>query len=646
MINWYLSRLKSMSFAELFFRTRQMIRSRYEKHFCVGKLPKNIGVSLNTNRFYYSQESNKKYPDTFNVFGKIINYNTGEIDWHQDVFSGNRFPLSFSKSINIRRNPGLSAKNVWEVNRLQFLLFIAMDYANTGNQKYLERFMKIMISWIDSNPYLQGVNWYSNIEVNIRLIVWYFCWHLFDSEKLMAKNSDFAGFVRSKWVPAIYMHCIYSYHNPSRYSSSNNHLISEYAGLFIATSLWKFDKSVKWNKYAKSGLEREIMRQHSGNGVNKEEAAEYIQFITDFFLIALAVANNTDNHFSEKYRGQLGKILKYIHDILDVAGNFPNYGDEDDGKCILLDPEDNFNNFRSLLTSGALIYNDPVFKSKSNGIDKKNMLLFGDEGIRRFDEIEDIAPERRSAFYPDEGHFIFRKSDGQNDEVYMHFDAAPLGYLSIAAHGHADALSFILHLDGFPFFVDSGTYTYHTDPEWRNYFIGTLAHNTIRINKQNQATIAGPTLWQNHYKTKILRAETGDESDTVCARHNGYRSIGITHTREITFNRKEMQFIIRDELKTRKNNKYLIEVPFHIHPLRELSQAGPNVFIINNPEGHRRVSLILDNKLSVNLVYGQMTPEIIGWYSASFMQKEKTNTILGFLEAHGDITLITKISIT
>ncbi len=44
-------------------------------------------------------------------------------------------------------------------------------------------------------------------------------------------------------------------------------------------------------------------------------------------------------------------------------------------------------------------------------------------------------------------------------------DAAPLGFLSIAAHGHADALSFILHVDGSPILVDPGTFMYHTHKE-------------------------------------------------------------------------------------------------------------------------------------------------------------------------------------
>ena len=41
-------------------------------------------------------------------------------------------------------------------------------------------------------------------------------------------------------------------------------------------------------------------------------------------------------------------------------------------------------------------------------------------------------------------------------------DAGPLGYQTIAAHGHADALSFTLSVGGMEFLVDPGTYAYHT----------------------------------------------------------------------------------------------------------------------------------------------------------------------------------------
>lgn len=507
---------------------------------------------------------------------------------------------------------------------MQFLIQIAVNYKISGNEYYLTQFAKIMTSWIDQNPYLQGVNWYSNIEVNIRLINWFLCWQILDIENLSTQNKLFKDFVEKKWIPTIFRHCYYSYHNPSRFSSANNHLISEYAGLYIASSFWKFRESEKWIQYSIDGLENEIEQQHS-SGINKEEAAEYIQFITDFFLLSFVVGEKTNRPFSEQYKQLLHKIFSYIYNFLDCKGNFPKYGDEDDGKCFILDFEEKFNNFKSLLTSGAIIFNDPAFKAKSNGFDIKNHFLFGDAGKLIYESISRIINNESSKFYRDEGHFIFRKKENDN-EIYLHFDAAPLGFLSIAAHGHADALSFILNIDGHPVFIDSGTYTYHTEFEWRRYFIGTLAHNTIRINEENQAVNGGATLWIKHYETSIIDLDLSGETDRVKATHNGYLKEDVQHIREIVFDRLKNEFQIIDTIVVGKNRKIQIEIPFHFHPDVEIANPATNFFLIRG-DAVRETEFYIDGKLDPVLIKGQMKPQILGWYSDSFLKKEATNVI-------------------
>lgn len=646
MDNFYLKRLRTFSPAEFPFRIKQMVKSKLEEKILRSTPSLSIRPEgekrilcphlINSNRGCYS----------IIIFGKPFNYkNIEPKDWHCDFFSGKSFPIKFSKKIDIRKDPYLSAKVVWEVNRLQFLMQLVIEYQNTKEATYLNDFIRIVKSWKDNNPYLIGVNWYSNIEVNLRLINWFLCWEALQVENLIKENACFNHFVTNDWLPLIYQHCVYSFNNPSKYSSANNHLISEYAGLFTAASKWNFQESEKWIKYSQKGLEEEIITQHSKNGVNKEEAAEYIQFITDFFLLAYIVAENTNRPFSQKYKQQLYHIFNYIYNFLDSNGHFPKYGDEDDGKCFIIDFEKDFNNFQSLLTSGAIIFNDPKFKCKSNGIDSKNLFLFGKKGKQMFESIAEVAIEEKSKFYSEEGHFIFKKKEN-DQEIYLHFDAAPLGFLSIAAHGHADALSFILHVDGTPFFIDSGTYTYHTEAEWRNYFIGTLAHNTIRINKQNQATIAGSTLWLNHYKTKVLQVETSDDFDMVKASHNGYKNLGITHTREIIFEKKTNVIRILDHIHSMTPDKYFIEIPFHLHPLIAIKEYSKNMFeLLDNNNKNRSVSLHVDNKLNTEIVKGQIEPEIIGWYSESFMNKENCTTVLSFREMCGNNKFETVISI-
>ena len=585
------------------------------------------------------------HPKEAYIFGKHFNYeNIQPGDWHKDIFSGKSFPLSFAKKISIRKDADLSAKSVWEINRLQFLMQIAIKYRQTKDINELNRFVSIIKCWKESNPYLAGVNWYSNIEVNLRLITWFLCWEVLDADELVKQNKAFTSFVTDDWLPLIHQHCIYSYKNPSKYSSANNHLVSEYAGLFIAAVKWPFKESAHWISYSQKGLEAEIVKQHSKNGVNKEEAAEYIQFITDFFLLAYVVGENAKRPFSKQYKEQLYQICNYICSFLDCKGNFPKYGDEDDGKCFIVDFDETFNNFKSILTSGAVIFNDPVLKAKSNGYDAKNQLLFGAAGKKIFDTITENEIVEGSVFYTEEGHFFCRKKEG-NKEVYFHFDAAPLGFLSIAAHGHADALSFLLHVDGQPVFVDPGTYTYHTAPEWRNYFVSTLAHNTIRVNKTNQADFAGSTLWLNHYKCTVLNAATNDKMDVIKAKHNGYEKQGITHIREIVFDKALLKITITDTIELKnKDSKCYIEMPFHLHPAIDIKNSSEQIFVLTNKNG-RGVQLQTDPKLKIIVVNGQMHPEITGWYSKSFLHKEQTNTIIGSLEIAGNIQLETIISI-
>ncbi len=624
MTSWYLNRLKTFTFAEFPYRIKQLVQKKYEQYFSVGKSLKQQSV-ITRNYFQGFRLNNRSlYPEMINVFGKDFNYTNHDINWHRDIFSDKCYPLKFSKALNINSNPGLSAKAVWEINRLQFLPQIALNYKNTGSDIYLTQFTGILNSWIDQNPYLLGINWYSNIEVNIRIINWYLSWKILDVEKLIAQRPDFKNFVETRWLPSIYQHCRYSYKNPSKYSSANNHLISEYAGLFIASSLWKFKETEKWLKYSRKGLEEEMNRQHS-SGINREEAAEYIQFITDFFLLCFIVGEKTNRPFSKKYEENLHKIFRYVNEFLDCNGDFPNYGDEDDGKCFIIDTDKKFNNFKSLLTSGAVIFKDPSLKYRSNGYDLKNQFLFGETGRADYESIPDIENNMISKFYKNEGHYIFRKKEATG-EIYMHFDAAPLGYLSIAAHGHADALSFILHLDGHPVFIDSGTYTYHTEPGWRHYFIGTLAHNTVRINGKDQALNGGPTLWTRHYKTHVINVELTDSAESVRATHDGYKNENVRHVREIVFDKNKNEFQILDTINVLKKGIVQVEIPFHLHPDIIINQLDPGLFQLSGGSG-RKSELHLDKKLNPMVLSGQVNPQVLGWYSSSFMKKEATNVI-------------------
>ncbi len=568
------------------------------------------------------------------------------IDWHLDLSSRRRFPKSFAHKINIRSDEFGSAKHVWEVNRLLFLTRIAVMYRDSRDRALLDLFIYHVTSWKRENSYMHGVNWYSNIEVNIRLINWAYCWKLLDGETLQKECPAFDEFVRNIWMPLVYDHADYSFKHPSLYSSANNHLVSEYAGLFIAACCWDIPERESRLRYAQKGLEREILLQNSPDGVNREEAAEYIQFIDDFFLLAAVAGNQAGHPFSEKYCDRLHRMAGYLNAMLDVNYNYPMYGDGDDGFLLRPDAGGHFNNFRSLLTSFATFFNDVNLKRQDATWDDKNELIFGDRGRKAFDELDARGDNPdANAFFPESGHYIFRKvsaCDGDcrkkvRKETYLHFDAAPLGFLSIAAHGHADALSFILHVDGCPVMVDSGTFTYHTHKEWRKYFMGTVSHNTVRINGVDQATQAGPTMWLNHFRSKTLLAE----SDSVLASHNGYDKLGVTPSRTVEFNRDQEEFVIRDSLKG--NTSYKVEVPFHFHPDAEIREVSKGVFEAS-VAGARKVRVTTDSSLDYRIACGEESP-MLGWYSDHFGEKVPCKVLYASLECKGNVNFETKVKV-
>ena len=91
----------------------------------------------------------------------------------------------------------------------------------------------------------------------------------------------------------------------------------------------------------------------------------------------------------------------------------------------------------------------------------------------------------------------------------MVFDCGELGFKAIAAHGHADALSFTLRAFGSDVFVDPGTYDYFSYSAWRAYFRSTSAHNTLAVDGRDQSVMLGPFLWGARAQARCIAWEPG-----------------------------------------------------------------------------------------------------------------------------------------
>jgi uncharacterized heparinase superfamily protein len=102
-------------------------------------------------------------------------------------------------------------------------------------------------------------------------------------------------------------------------------------------------------------------------------------------------------------------------------------------------------------------------------------------------------------------------------------DLGPLAPPHLPPHVHADALSFVLWLDGAPVVVDPGSYAY--TGEARDVFRATAGHNTVEVDGVDQCELWGD------FRAAFLPAVTADAPETagdvvvVRGRHDGYRRL-------------------------------------------------------------------------------------------------------------------------
>ncbi|MGH7926556.1 MAG: heparinase II/III family protein, partial [Candidatus Binatia bacterium] len=299
-------------------------------------------------------------------------------EWNRDPLTGTVAPQVFGKAIDYRDSAKVGdIKYLWELNRhLQFPV-LAQAYYLSGESRYLEAIQTQLDSWLDQCPYPSGPNWISSLELGIRLINWSLTWQLLRlkrPEKSLFESPDLEG----RWLDSIYRHAHFIQGYFSRYSSANNHLIGEAAGLFIASMTWPFWKDMKdWGRISYRILVEEALKQNALDGVNREQTVSYQQFVLDFMLLAVLAGKTNAIEFPKEYWARMEALMEFIAAIMDVAGHVPMIGDADDALVARLSQEVDFCPYRSLLATGTLLFSRADFRSKAGKLDDKTRWLLG-----------------------------------------------------------------------------------------------------------------------------------------------------------------------------------------------------------------------------------------------------------------------------
>ncbi|MFL6124270.1 alginate lyase family protein, partial [Actinophytocola sp.] len=450
-------------------------------------------------------------------------------DWSWDPRTGRRAPTDrYAFDIPYRDEHTVGdIKQLWEPSRHQHLTVLAAAFALTGDERYAERVAEHLRSWWAANPPLHGVHWVSGIELGIRLISWAWVRRLLDrwsgAAALFEENSDALHQIwhHQRWLASLGSHG----------SSANNHVIAEAAGQLVAACAFDwFPETPTWRATALSLLDEQLHRNTFASGLNRELATEYHGLVLELGLVAAVEADAAGVTVPDTTWLVLMRMCDALAAIVDVKGYPPRQGDADDGHGLMVDGRGT-HRWASLLHTGDLLFGRLKWWPKKSAEDVRTSLLTAlSNGVRA----DAARPAERPTHLADAGMTIMRAA-GALGEIWCRCDGGPHGFLSIAAHAHADALSVEIRYDGVDILADPGTYCYHGQPEWRSYFRSTLGHNTLELDGRNQSQSGGPFMWTRHARTSVLVADGAKWT----AEHDGYSRgrEAVRHRRTVRLDR-------------------------------------------------------------------------------------------------------------
>jgi Heparinase II/III-like protein/Heparinase II/III N-terminus len=620
---WYRHRLAAMSAGEIGHRIVERLKRtasrRYHPTYPLpGRLLPLPGLAEGLRTFRgddrlieeWREVAHEVVAGRISLLGATWQLGSSARRWHLDPITGNPWPHdTYCFDIPYRRNHHFGdVKYVWELNRLQHLQPVAALAALDCDAELARFCCREIESWIDANRPFHGVNWASGIELALRVASMFVTASLLDSVGLFHVD-------RRKLWATLAAHGYWLQRFPSRFSSANNHRVAEAGGLYLLGLLApELPSANGWARFGRQTLIAEALRQIHPDGVGAEQSLSYLAFTLEWLLLCAATGERSGQPFPEEFWHRIEKAGEFLRWITDSKGAQPRIGDDDEGEV-----------FRSRLAHERYITS--ILGSLASVTKRHDLAPPG------------VVPHLRQAFFgrphssssgptgarnfADGGYTVVRSSPARG-EYLLAFDHGPLGFLSIAAHGHADALSFWLHLGGQPIIVDAGTYLYHAGGVWRDHFRGTSAHNTLSIAGADSSRIAGPFNWSRRARS-VITAFNGDSARWhVEAEHDGFlRPFGVRHRRRVERTAPD-GFLVTDTLRG-TGGPFDVEIGFLFHPSLEVDIDGRVATV-----GHRRAVVLVidaDAPLTGSIERGRIEP-MRGWYSSAFGRKEPTNRLV------------------
>ena len=538
-----------------------------------------------------------------------------EIDWHLDLVHGKRAPMDPWFKIPFLDFAVVGDHKVtWELNRHQHLVTLAKAGLLSGNNndKYVRELVAQWRSWVRANPYPLGINWGSALEVAFRSLSWMWV------DQLLAGAAEYAE-LHSEIAPALAFHGRYIERYLSTYFSPNTHLLGEAVALFFLGTLYpQMPGAARWKESGWRIVLREAGRQVRPDGVYFEQSLYYHVYALDFFLYARLLASRNGMEVPLAYDAVLGRMLEVVA-ALAQAGPAEGFGDDDGGR--VWNPRRNrTEQMTDPLALGAVMYSREMYPREFSAarLTEEAIWLFGNQAVEKLSVghlSTQASPAAHSLAFPNGGLYVL--ADSQPFAQAMVVDAGPQG-VGRSGHGHADALSLRLTMNGRRWLVDSGSGVYISkDPADRNTFRGTGAHNTMRVDEVDQAAADEPFSWTHIPVTQAENWIVGKSFTYFVGSHNGYARLAdpVVHRRHVLKIAGDL-WLVRDVALGRTEHE--LEIRWHFAPDLEVqSEVRNDVRSDVRNSGAGRVEIRTAGVASSESGLSLIVPEETAWHMAT-----------------------------
>ncbi|MDO5326391.1 MAG: alginate lyase family protein [Clostridia bacterium] len=435
----------------------------------------------------------------------------GEIDWH------------FNPTTDAAHDNEWS----WSLYRFIFWQPLARAYVQTGDERYpaeaLSQLRGFLKAWplsdflADEEGYIKQHQYPSypwrHIETAMRLYTAFLpCLCAFRESKAF----DEEGW--ALYLSAVKMHADYLVTHYTNHEKSSNWLTME-SGALLQTAIMfpELDKDQAWFRHGYQRVMHEMRYSFDNDGVHMERTSIYhmVAAISYFQCTRLCELNGIP--VPPYAKETLSRACEFILRQLKPDFSTPMIGDADrddllarrsdtsvyEGMNLSMDPFD-LNEMRAWFRQMAQWTGRGDFLWVATG--------------RKHGH----APTERNFSMKEAGIHIMRTGWGAEDS-YMHIHGVQLERGEKSTHSHNDTGHFELQIAGEDILLDGGRYIYNQSiwKNWRHYFTGALAHNTLYCDDLTMGAVPGVSRVRG-VRLFLHRFEENEQYAVIDVSHNGY----------------------------------------------------------------------------------------------------------------------------